>query len=83
MSILAAIDMAIAGVVEEGPHQGGLVRLFESGFVQPPVSRRPFQRMDDQGRAALKGEGHTGKGGDAAAWARVGAGEPAAVPTEY
>ena len=44
--------MAIAGVEEEGPHQGGLVGLFESEFVQPPVS--PFERMDDRGRAALK-----------------------------
>ena len=52
VSIVAAIDMAIAGVEEEGPHQGGLVGLFESEFVQPPVS--PFQRMDGQGRAALK-----------------------------
>ena len=52
VSIMVAIEKAIEGVEEEGPHQGGLVGRFESEFVQPPVS--PFQRMDEQGRAALK-----------------------------
>ena len=57
MSIVSAIDTAIAEVEEEGPHQGGLAGLFESEFVQPPVS--PFQyhfrgSLDEQGRASLK-----------------------------
>ena len=41
VSIIAAIGRAIAGVKEEGPHQGGLVGIFESEFagaLAPSVS---------------------------------------------